>query len=169
MPTMPARKFWVASLPFAAFLVAACNFDFDAYDPRVASSQIATGAGGIGGTSTSQATSSAEIATSGSAGDAGAGGLSGGGMGVGGDGSVQACTQKYGAVPGFVLCSATASNCTFNADVMVTGGNCSGACQQGGGTCTGAFGNTSPDYCVVTGMKTCDAVGTLNDICVCTL
>lgn len=164
-----ARSIWIVA--GAATLAGACNFDFDAYDPRNASSQAATGSGGLGASSTQTSTQATADSVANTASSATAGGMGGTAAvgGTGGDNNTQACTSKYGSLPGFLLCEATSVSCRFSADVGMTGGNCDGACQQGGGMCLDAFANAPPDLCIPSAMKNCASIGAVNDICICTL
>ena len=77
-----------------------------------------------------------------------------------------ACEVQYGGVSGVQFCSSTASSCTFRALLNGTM-SCSDVCSANGGSCITQYGNGSA--CEQRGEESCDDVGSVDDICVCTL
>lgn len=73
------------------------------------------------------------------------------------------CDDKYGAAPGYVLCSETGATCRFNA--KTGGGTCKQICTSLGGTCLWAEDNNT-EPCVPVGTDTCDSLRS-TEICTC--
>jgi hypothetical protein len=79
----------------------------------------------------------------------------------------QECALRYGAVPGFVLCTAT-DTCTF----IATNGDtsCGAHCAAAGGVCLSALDN-DVGSCVdleANPTATCETTGKIDLLCTCT-
>jgi polysaccharide lyase-like protein len=78
------------------------------------------------------------------------------------------CTETYGTVSGFVLCDATTTSCSFNAQKESTL-SCSDVCEAHGGECLAAHGNSTEAPCTQIEEISCDVADHVDDICVCSL
>jgi hypothetical protein len=93
----------------------------------------AAGAAGSGGAISSGGSSSGGSAVTPTG--IGGSGAAGGGQGTGGAGGgiVYTCDSQYGSIPGYHYCSATLTQCFFEADTTTT--SCGSHCQTRGGIC----------------------------------
>jgi hypothetical protein len=164
-------------LALALLGVAGCSLDFDGLDPRLGGSGGQSSTTSAGGSTSSSGGSGGVPGTSSTGGSGGVGGVgatggmggtggSGGSGGEGGSGNAEDdCIQMYGSAPGFVLCTASADSCSFNASTGV-GSSCLVLCESLGGMCIGGFNNGS-EPCVEGGMIPCTNDANGSDICVC--
>lgn len=77
-----------------------------------------------------------------------------------------ACNRLFGETQNYVLCEATAAECTFN--VVLAGSNCDDLCATQGKACVGAF-ETPGLSCAQTpgGTDDCSTVRDEDEICIC--
>lgn len=76
------------------------------------------------------------------------------------------CEAQYGDVAGVQFCSSTDSSCTFRALLNGTM-SCADVCSNNGGSCIAQYGNGAA--CEQRHSESCDDVGSIDDICVCSL
>jgi len=84
------------------------------------------------------------------------------------DGAPPSCNTLYGAVPEYLLCAETTTECRFSA--ATAGASCETLCGQYGGACLDADGNPSSsvgDCSVDAPGDDCSSSGNTSEICVC--
>jgi hypothetical protein len=81
------------------------------------------------------------------------------------------CAEQYGAVPGFTLCSAGESACTFIALIDAADATCGIHCAGAGGLCLSALDNDVGSCTDLEGdpTATCETIHKTDLLCTCTL
>jgi hypothetical protein len=74
------------------------------------------------------------------------------------------CIAQFGTAPGFELCSASASVCSFNATI---GGTCADMCQQFGSQCVAALDNETPGCTSIPESSDTCQTPRQTEICIC--
>jgi len=125
----------------------------------------AGGAAGAGGAPTGGA-SGAGGSNSGTDGGADAAVGSGGGST---DGGSSACDTAFGNVDGYVLCSSTATDCTFYTQAAGGPASCDDVCNGVNKTCTSQVNNQGGTQCTAGGTAESCGMARTDQICTCSL